>query len=90
MALFIDANILREIKELTDLNDASSAYILAAQSLGCAELESKFKNIQREQTRLGYLPYLLDQECYGLYKMMMEYAKARMSVEDYKKFYMLF
>lgn len=86
----MDAKVLNEIRELTDINDNGSAYLLGAQLLGDNTLACKFERINHEHRRLGYLPPDLDYARHTAYKELMVVAKRQMSPDEYKKFYMLF
>lgn len=81
---------LQEIQSLTQLNDHSSAYLLAARWLGDAPLTARFTHIHRRQMELGHLPPDLYEARHKAYQELLVVAKAALDEPTYQKLYMSF
>lgn len=88
--MMLSAKTLRQVKQLTAVNDHGGAYLLAAQSLGCVELADLFASINQQHLTLGHLPLNLYDERYAAYQALMKFAQANMSDSDYQEFYAAF
>ncbi|HET8687722.1 MAG TPA: hypothetical protein VFM18_13810 [Methanosarcina sp.] len=81
---------LKILKTMTEENCHGDAYLYAASNLGLYDLASAFASINRQHELLGYLDTNLSEKRYALYQQLMQKAKAKMTEDDFKKFYNCF
>ena len=84
----ITAQIIQELKELTDCNAHTEAYILGAETLGLEEIVDQLQAIDSvSQNSISQFNY---EYRYMLYQQMVEAAKTLLSPSQFNEFYMCF
>ena len=79
-----------KIATLTEQNDHIGAYLLGAQMLGNARLETIFRSIQTIHNVENEMSHLLMAYRYSVYQDLMKYAKHVLSPKEYAEFYQCF
>lgn len=83
----MDVKTIAKVKKLTADNAHTHAYMHVAKRLGLPKLYWAFNTIATEAERAGELSADLDRKRYGLYRQMMEYAKANLPEALYTQLY---
>lgn len=83
----VAAATIKKIRALKAVNNHGAAYALVAKTLGCNDLAEQFGHINRQQLRLGHLPWALYEKRHALYQSLMEQAQALLRPEDYQRVY---
>lgn len=84
------AKTLRQVKELTAINDHGGALLVAAKGLGCDVMVARLEAIQKQHLHLGHLPPKLYEERFGIYKDLLAVAQTKMGKADYQRLYAAF
>ena len=86
-AVTLDEAVLKEIAELTDINNHTEASLLGAKALKATKLVKKLELVLKLQDLEGHLPMGLSEYRTRLNKELMEAAKRALSPEDYERFH---
>lgn len=81
------SKMLREIRELVQVNAAGDAYEFAAKALGCNDLAEQFGRVNRQHREHGDIPWDLYEERHALYDNLMAFAKANLTSAEYQQLY---
>ena len=82
--------VIKELKQLKELNAHGEAYLLAAQTLGLTALANQFAEMNKIKQQKGGLPPELVHKQYDAYQRLMLEAITIIPLEEYKEFYMCF
>lgn len=88
--IVLSEKVIRNIRQLTNVNSRGEAYILGAKSLGLDKLAERFTALNAQHMEKGYLEDHVYTDRIAAYKEMMAYAKMNMSEPDYDLFHMSF
>lgn len=78
---------IKQIQELTEYNDHTSAYILGAKLVGANVLTEKLKLFKKMRDLSGYLDDAMSKFQYALYKELIALASDQLSEKQYNEFY---
>jgi hypothetical protein len=86
-AVALNEGTLKEIAELTDINNHTEALVFGAKAIKATKLVKRLELLLKLQDLEGHLPMALSQYRNGLADELMEAAKRALSPEDYEKFH---